>query len=164
MEELYAKYQAGKLIPIVCLICNRFIKLENINYLPTDELVQKQHLFQGTTTFKADEKLKIEYNLAESPHVTAEVHTTLSSCMFSPRSTFVQHDDHRRTSGYTICDTCHNCMVQSCMPIYCIAHNYVFGQAPECLLALSEVELAMITPVKTFGYCFSFTGGVFKST
>jgi hypothetical protein len=48
------------------------------------------------------------------------------------------------------------------MPLLCIANNYTIGKTPECLLQLSPVELAMITPVQTFGYCFSYTGGLQK--
>lgn len=48
------------------------------------------------------------------------------------------------------------------MPRFAIANNYCFGTPPECLAELTEVELAMLTPVKTYGYCFSFTGGCNK--
>ena len=30
------------------------------------------------------------------------------------------------------------------------------------MTSLTDIELAMITPVKTFGYCFSYTGGIQK--
>ena len=48
------------------------------------------------------------------------------------------------------------------MPKFCIANSYCFGTTPDCLLQLTDIELAMITPVKTYGYCFSYTGGVQK--
>jgi hypothetical protein len=48
------------------------------------------------------------------------------------------------------------------MPKYAIANNYCFGTPPQCLLDLTEIELAMLTPVKTYGYCFTFTGGIQK--
>jgi hypothetical protein len=43
------------------------------------------------------------------------------------------------------------------MPRFAIANNFAFGSPPECLLEFTEVELAMLTPVKTYGYCFSYT-------
>ena len=30
------------------------------------------------------------------------------------------------------------------------------------MTSLTDIELAMITPVKIFGYCFSYTGGIQK--
>ena len=40
-----------------------------------------------------------------------------------------------------------------------IANDYFVGGPPPCLTELNEVELALLTPVKTFGYIFSSTGG-----
>ena len=48
------------------------------------------------------------------------------------------------------------------MPRYAIANNYCFGTPPTCLLELTDIELALLTPVKTYGYCFCYTGGVQK--
>ena len=41
---------------------------------------------------------------------------------------------------------------------FAIANKYCFGTPPLCLVKLTEVELAMLTTVNTYGYCFSFTG------
>jgi Helitron helicase-like domain at N-terminus len=48
------------------------------------------------------------------------------------------------------------------LPRYCISNNYAFGRTPKCLSILTSIELAMITPVVSFGYCFSYTGGKLK--
>jgi len=40
-----------------------------------------------------------------------------------------------------------------------IANGYFMGTPPSCLTELNDVELALLTPVKTFGYVFSYTGG-----
>jgi len=48
------------------------------------------------------------------------------------------------------------------MPKFAIANSYCFGNPPSCLLELTEVELAVLTPVRTHGCCFSYTGGVSK--
>jgi hypothetical protein len=45
------------------------------------------------------------------------------------------------------------------MPTYAIANNYYFGSPPQCLLDLTDIELACVTPVKTFGFCFAYSGG-----
>ncbi len=45
------------------------------------------------------------------------------------------------------------------MPKYAITNNYCVGSPQECLLLLTDVELAVLTPVKTHGYCFTYKGG-----
>ena len=45
------------------------------------------------------------------------------------------------------------------MPRFAIANNYCFGTPPVCLVELTEIERALLTPVKSYGYCFSYTGG-----
>ena len=46
------------------------------------------------------------------------------------------------------------------MPEFAIANNYSFGTTPSVLTELTDVELALITPVKTFGYCFAWGVGL----
>ena len=45
------------------------------------------------------------------------------------------------------------------MPTCATANNHCVGVPPKVLLDLTEVELALLTPVKTDGHCFNFTGG-----
>jgi hypothetical protein len=45
------------------------------------------------------------------------------------------------------------------IPKYAIVNNNYFESPPQCLQELTEVEIAMLTPVKTYGYCFTYTGG-----
>jgi hypothetical protein len=43
---------------------------------------------------------------------------------------------------------------------FTIANNYsyCFGTPPKCLLVLTDIEPAYLTPVRTHGYCVAFTG------
>ena len=61
-----------------------------------------------------------------------------------------------------ICQSCNYTYCKGKLPQFSIANNFFFGTPPECLTSLTDIELAMITPVKTFGYCFSYTGGIQK--
>jgi hypothetical protein len=84
----------------------------------------------------------------------------ISQCLLSPRATYLSYDDARKQDGFSICNICKQSITAGYMPKFCIANNFCFGSTPDCLLRLTEIELAMITPVKTYGYCFSYTGGV----
>ena len=48
-------------------------------------------------------------------------------------------------------------------PFFSIINHNFSGDAPECLTELTEIELAMITPVKTYGFVFSYKGGKQKN-
>ena len=45
------------------------------------------------------------------------------------------------------------------MPRFAIANDYWFGKTPDCLRALSRLELALLSPIKSYGYIFMYTGG-----
>jgi hypothetical protein len=48
------------------------------------------------------------------------------------------------------------------IPKNAICNGYSFGETPEILSRLTDIELAFLTPVKTHGYCISYTGGLQK--
>ena len=76
-----------------------------------------------------------------------------------PRATYSEHEDRCYAEGFSVCASCKCSLQQHQMPKFAIANNYCFGTPPQCLIELTDVELAMLTPVKTYGYCFSYTGG-----
>jgi hypothetical protein len=83
----------------------------------------------------------------------------IAKMLLSPRASFIHHADHRKIDGYSCCISCKNSLKNGRIPKYAIANNYCVGTPPQCLIDLTDIELAMVTPVKTFGYCFSYTGG-----
>jgi hypothetical protein len=61
--------------------------------------------------------------------------------------------------------TCINCITELekyNMPVNAIANNFCFGNPPDFLTSLTDVEVAFLSPVKTYGYCFAYTGGFQK--
>ena len=86
----------------------------------------------------------------------------IEEMLLSPRGSFIRVTDDRRTEGFAVCASCKYGLDRVQMPKFAIANNYCFGTPPACLTELTDVELAMLTPVKTYGYCFTYTGGVKK--
>ena len=96
----------------------------------------------------------------EQVQIDLQTKHQIQDLILSPRSTFINKSN--REKGFVICQSCNNAYCKEKLPQYSIANNFFFGTPPECLTSLTDIELAMITPVKTFGYCFSYTGGVQK--
>jgi hypothetical protein len=148
--------------PLVCITCDRFIDFDNTNYIDGAKLYEKKHLFMPTSAAMCNRTLSSEYSISRSSFLSKKEYTSLRKCLLSPRAQYVQQIDRRRKSGFTICKECSTYVVRGSMPLFCIANNFAFGKTPQCLLDLTQVELAMITPIRTFGYCFSYTGGIQK--
>jgi hypothetical protein len=64
--------------------------------------------------------------------------------------------------GFSACSKCRNWILKKKLPFYAVVNRNFIGHAPKCLMSLSEVELAFISPVKGYGYCFSWVGGAQK--
>jgi hypothetical protein len=65
----------------------------------------------------------------------------------------------KKCGGYPICNSCYPAIQRGKRPKFSIANNFCFGHPPPCLTILTEVELAFLTPIKTYGYYFCYTGG-----
>jgi hypothetical protein len=85
----------------------------------------------------------------------------LDGLCFSPRGV-IDQKSNKSHWGLSSCNKCKHAISQNCVPYYAIVYNNYVGHAPACLTDLTEVELAFITPVKGYGYCFSWTGGAQK--
>ena len=83
--------------------------------------------------------------------------------LLSPRACYLEAPNRHAAAGFSCCKSCKSSLKKGKMPKYAIANNYCFGTPPQCLLDLTEVEMALLTPVKTYGYCFSYTGGKQKN-
>jgi hypothetical protein len=79
--------------------------------------------------------------------------------LLSPCATVLLKDDGWYKDGFAACKSCKHSLENYNMPRFAIANANWFGSTPKCLLDLSRIELALLSPVKKFGYCFMYTGG-----
>ena len=79
--------------------------------------------------------------------------------ILSPCTSYVTFEDNRKTNGHTICRQCkyHLCRVE--IPTMASANNNMYGVPPKYLRDLSHVEAAFISPVRSYGYVSTYTGG-----
>ena len=68
-------------------------------------------------------------------------------------------EDNRKSKGYTICRQCkyHLCRVE--IPTMASANNNMYRVLPKYLRDLSHIEAAFISPVRPYGYVFTYMGG-----
>jgi Helitron helicase-like domain at N-terminus/PIF1-like helicase len=158
----------------VCLICDTFLNPSYAIYISVDTLLDtkfRQYLQRARSVeYESEGEIRFESIPAAvaayytyrgnvfGRSVTTAEKREIKAMLLSPRGKFVQNATVIRR-GFMICKSCHYGVKHKCMPKFAIANNFYFGTPPQCLLDLTEVELALLTPMRTYGYMFSYTGG-----
>ena len=80
--------------------------------------------------------------------------------LLSPRAQYLKPTKRGERPAFTACDDCKDSLSVPRMPVYAIANKYTFGgRLPDVLEALTEVEWALLTPIKEYGFTFTYQGG-----
>ena len=147
--------------PPVCIICDEFIASKHFQIISVESLAKHGHILCPTVVNNVNNSstLRMHYEVNDLSLINPIYHAILRSMLLSPRASYLHYEDGRRTSGFTCCSKCKASIHKGYVPKFAIANNYCFGCPPQCLLDLTDVELALLTPVKTYGYCFTYTGG-----
>ena len=159
-DKLLVRNKSGKLVPRVCTVCDEFLLPHEEVFLPVVTLEKNKHVLDGSKVDNLSTDLTKCYKHTELCERNGS-HSWLSKLMLSPRGLFYD-STQKRGEGFSSCEKCKRALDKNSMPKFAIANNYCFGNPPSCLLELTEVELAVLTPIRTHGYCFSYTGGVSK--
>jgi Helitron helicase-like domain at N-terminus/PIF1-like helicase len=162
IRAAYIINDAGEMKPIVCLVCDRFVKPDKMALLDLDTIKEHKHLLMVNSHYCIHPDLQKQYTIQKPDTIHAEDINDVLPCMLSRRSSYLHNHENATKSGFTVCLVCKQSLKKQKMPLYSIVNNYSFGETPSVLFNLTQIELSMITPVKTFGYCFSFTGGFQK--
>jgi hypothetical protein len=167
-EELYRKDGNGYQ-PYVCLICDEFLKPNEMQRLAVTTLQKTSNLLKPVQWLGVSSCLAQCYrydgdigNYNEPNRDGETLHCAMSEMLLSPRACYIRAESKNDCSGFSCCSTCKYSLQHKRLPCNAIANNYCFGTPPKCLQELTELELALLTPVKTHGYCFSYTGGAQK--
>ncbi|MCK7498888.1 MAG: helitron helicase-like domain-containing protein [Comamonadaceae bacterium] len=161
-DELYRSTETGLFQPYVCLICDELLKPKEVKTINIDILEKNSSLLKPVIWNSMPTDLASCYSYTgHCGNADATVRHEIQQLLLSPRGSYVNTTVHF-SEGFTVCSLCKHSLQQCKMPTYAIANNYCFGAVPQCLLDLTEIERAMLTPVKTYGYCFSYTGGIQK--
>ena len=166
-DKLYLISPDGKRTPHVCTICDEFLlDIADIEYVTLAKLKKNQDVLRWDKNVTTRERIPhIEESFRYTKEgLTSEQLSWLSQLALSPRGDIRKRSTHQNATPSVVC--CSRCRLDveaNKTPFYSIVNSNYVGCAPPCLTALSDVELAMITPVKSYGYCFSFVGGAQKN-
>ena len=165
-EELYRVNAAGEYVPYVCLVCDEFLKPKTMKILRVSQLRLCANILQPGIRNDIDPHgpLATSYTYFGDcgDSVEDDDREWIEEMLLSSRGSYIYRTDGRQAEGFAVCASCKYGLDRVQMPKFAIANNYCFGSPPACLTELTEVELALLTPVKTYGYCFTYTGGVKK--
>ena len=152
---------SGNLKPFVCLVCDEFLHPNYVHTLSVDKLEEAKDILIPSMWNAVPGSIERKYmymgDIGDS--YDEDSRDWIEDMLLSPRECYVRKKFGQRSEGFAVCNSCKMSLGKGMMPRFAIANNFAFGTLPKCLLELTEVELAMVTPVKTYGYCFSYTGG-----
>ena len=145
--------------PYVCVACDTFLMFRSKMTIVVSKLCDCYDILDMKDWNKVEQSLCHQYILTDLPDcIESQERNTLQSMILSPHASYVMFEDNRKTDGYTICRQCkyHLCRVE--IPTMASANNNMCGVPPKYLTYLSHIEAAFISPVRSYGYVFTYMG------
>ena len=151
--------------PYVCSVCNELIpELEDLVWLSTDKLKKNANCLRWEHARKhplssVPKSLQEQYVFEDIDDALPPGTTSwMKSIALSPRGVAGRKTPHSKI-GVSCCSSCNNSVTNNKTPYNSIVNGNYVGCAPKELTDLTPVELALLSPVKGYGYCFSYGGG-----
>ena len=148
--------------PYVCVVCDRYLVTKADNRQVTAKALTK---LKGLLSWEQHPDIRRKPAIEEYYTFRDEQKKWPADLSFtqgmalSPRALYYKKNGVGREAGFSCCKRCSRNVRAGTTPRHAIANKNYIGVAPKCLTDLTDVELAFITPVKAFGYCFHWTGG-----
>ena len=158
-DKLYYWSADNKRTPYVCVVCDRFIvKKDDLMHLDVEYLKKAKEVLEWKSHEDDRRKEEIELHFKVDKELVQFHYPDLKDLALSPRAPFYYW---RNCDCFSCCKRCGYNMKKAkpTLPRHAIINSNYVGAAPSCLMDLTEPELAFITPLKHYGYCFTFTGG-----
>ena len=163
-DELFHECPSGDRLPYVCCICDEFIlKLSNKGEVTFDAMKKMKDVLSWKS-FKDDRRTKeleeyFQFDVSKSVVDTRTDFLFLKEMCLSPRGVLRNVQRGRTKYKFIVCKRCEGCVKKKTLPRHAILNNNYVGGAPACLMELTEVELALLSPVRGYGFCFTWIGG-----
>ena len=162
-DSLFHVTKDGERLAKVCTICDEFL-------IDPDDVcsvtISKMRKMQNVLSWRKfpDERRTAEIEQYFSFNVRNDGCNTnlgfLKGMALSPRGLLTRVANRGRDQyQFTTCKRCKGCVSKESIPRHAILNKNYVGAAPKCLTDLNEVELAFLSPVKGYGYCFTYVGG-----
>lgn len=168
-KEYYRDQNSGEARPYVCFCCDKLLQYSE-TVVASSSILADMSSYLHPQTENVDKEISDCYKInksqwwSERGDIVANLVPGIEDLLLSPRSVYVEKDHRNQNNlwqqnGLLSCRSCLLGLHKKQLPKYAIANGYFMGTPPSCLTELNDVELALLTPVKTFGYVFSYTGG-----
>jgi hypothetical protein len=161
----------GSRTPRVCVLCDEFIVTAGDRESLSLMLLRKvEEKFKWSSFGDPRRSIEIE-RYYQWNGVTNDCPEPMESLKFlygmalSPRSTLHCKISKGKSGKQNwVFDSCRRCYLgcrgkEYFVPRHSILNRNYYGEAPDCLTCLTEVELAFVTPMKNYGFCFTWRGG-----
>ena len=161
-DKLFRQDEEGNLLPHVCTVCDEFLMSPNaIQVLTIDRMKTVRPMLLWTSLPDSERIPEVEayYKFKDKLPVGTDA-DFVQGMALSPRGA-IYRKNSRSKPGFTCCQNCLSSLTgrNAHVPFYAVVNKNYVGCAPECLKQLNDVELSLLSPVSTHGYCFSHTGG-----
>ena len=148
----------GSYTPHVCIICDKALKPSTLSVIQESNLeaYQRPLRYDGFASLPPEHEIRMHYSYEGENR-----RDWMKNLLLSPRASYLGRGRGRgSTCGYSACCEC-KLAVDRChtIPKYAIANKYYFGSPPNVLSQLNDVELALLTPMKAYGFVFTYSGG-----
>ena len=163
-DSLLFRQSDGSVKPYVCTICDEFlIKKEDRQRVTVDKLKSCQQFLsweymENLCNESVPAAVKSEYSWNGDRKCYKGDLSFVKTMALSPRG-ILEKPAGAKKAGFSCCQRCSNVLNKKFLPRHAILNNNWVGAPPPCLLELTDVELAFLSPIKHYGYCFTWTGG-----
>ena len=155
-DSLFYVNDYGERQAYVCVICDKFIiNKDDLKSLSVPKVIFAKDVLK----WSSQEDDRRTHELQDHYQAIFEArlnHPSLEGLALSPRAPIYKS---KGIDCFSCCGRCYHNIQKPKVPRHAIINSNCVGAAPKCLLDLTEPELAFLTPVKHYGYCFTFTGG-----
>jgi hypothetical protein len=146
-EFLFVPEKQDTLHPVTCLSCHSYVKRKCRDKIKKNTLEKVARLLKPRRELHPD--IVDFYKYKGNGH-----EQWMNDLLLSPLSCF---DSNNQT--FVLCKLCSSSLCSGKLPKYAIANNFEFGEAPQVLKCLTDVELAFVSPVRVHGHLFTYFGG-----
>ena len=163
-DDLFRENSSGERAAHVCCICDElFISKNDIKVISVAKLKagRKALLWDTHPDPRRPKELEEMYQWSGDTKGLQGDLSFLKGMALSPRAGTYKASNHGNSkTGFASCSRCKSAIDQKNLPSFAIVNKNYVGNAPVCLQELTQVELALLSPVKNHGYCFTWEGGI----
>ena len=163
-DDLLHEVGNGEKKPCVCTICDTFLltKSDQLQVtVPKLKCMQKTLSWTNIPDPRRTEAIESYYSWNGSKNGCKSDLSFLEGMALSPQGTLYKNGTRNSQYGFSCCKRCKTNVdsKEKRIPRHSVVNKNYAGVAPDCLKELTEVELSFLTPVKQYGYCFTWSGG-----